>query len=153
VIFKRLLGGLDAAQQALDVVHHRQRGRIAVLEDRQQHRPLAVGADDVLLHLAAVAHLRHVAHQDRHAVQHLERDGVQRVHRCRGAIRLDHVLQVAELRQAGRDRDVLRHHGVGDILRGQAVALQRLQVQVHHDLPALADDGAGRVAPGAVTSA
>ena len=52
---------------ALHAIDDVERGGVAVLEDRQQHRALAVVAHDVGLRLEAVAHVRDVADVDRAA--------------------------------------------------------------------------------------
>jgi len=128
-------GGPDLPEHRLDVVDHRQRGRVAVLEDGQQHGTAAVGAHDVLLRRPAVAHVGDVAHQDRAAVHHLHRHRVDAVDRFRHRVEPDRELGAADLGEAGRHGDILRGDGVGNVLRGQPVRLQRVQVDVDHDLP------------------
>ena len=104
---------MQERQQVLDALHHVQgRGR-AVLEDGGEHRAAAIDMHDVALGRAAVAHMRHVAHEDGGAVgRGLDRQVVQALDGVRGVVELDHILIGADLDVAGGHDLVLAGDGV-----------------------------------------
>ncbi|MDF9792138.1 hypothetical protein M2440_002839 [Methylorubrum extorquens] len=109
-----------------------------------QHRGGAVGAHDVDLRRATVADIGDVAHQHRLAVDHLDRDFVQRRDRVRRRVHLHRVLLLADLGEARGDRQVLRGHRVGDLQRRHPERLERVQVEIDHHLARGAAEGGGQ---------
>ena len=79
-----------------------------------------------------------VLHEDRRAIDELDRDLVEVVDRRRRRVGAHRILGVADLRRAGRQGQVLRIDGIDDVERGQAPREQLLRVDVHHDLAILA---------------
>ena len=86
----------------------------------------------------AVAHVRDVLDEDHRAVARPDRQVVQPVDRLWSAVGLDRVLELADLRRARRQDQVLRADRVDDVGSGEAARLQRVEVEVHLDLPLLA---------------
>ena len=132
-------GGLaDRLQGVLDGVDDLQRRGVAVLDDAEQDRALAVLAHDILLHQPAVMHLADVLHEHRGAVHHLDRDVVQRVDRGGRGVGVHDILAVADLGGARGHGEVLGVDGVHDVERRQAFGHQLGGVDVDHDLAVLA---------------
>ena len=122
----------DVGDHRLHPVDDRERRRGGVLDDHQVRRALAVHTDDVRLHLVRVRDRRHVAERDRRAVDDLDRQRVEVLRGERAAVQLDRVLAIADLRRAGGNDDVRRRERVADVLRREAVRVERLRLQVHH---------------------
>ena len=131
----------DAREQLLDAGNDRQgRGR-ARLDHRQQHGALAVDVDDIGLRRAAVMHVGDVAHVDDRAIDGLDRQIVEGGDRGRRIVQIHRVFELADLLGADRGDQVLDRQGVDDVVRGDAVGVQRLLVEVGLDLPDLAAIG------------
>ena len=131
-----------------DAVDDIERRGVAVLDDAEQNRALAVLSHDVLLHRRAVADLADILHEDRCAVRNLDRDVVELVDVGGGGVGVDGVLRVADLGGAGRQRQVLHIDGVDDVQRSEASCQQLGRVEIDHDLPVLAArPGVGKVTP------
>src|SRR3546814_7052107 len=81
--------------------------------------------------------MRHVAHPDRGAVDHLDRQVVELLDRRRRVVEADVVLVIADLGEA--DRVDLRLVGQRrrDVLRREAARLQRIGIDVDLDLALL----------------
>jgi hypothetical protein len=133
--------GLDPRQRRLDPVDDVERRGVARLHHRQHRGALAVDPDDVGLRRVAVAHVRDVADVDRRAAHHLDRQVVQLLDAVRAAVQTHVVLEPADLRRAARQDQVLRRNRVDDVGRGQPLGLERLRVEVDHDLRLLAAVG------------
>ena len=131
-------GFLDLRQRRLHPVDDVERRGVAVLDDRQQHRALALGVHDVLLHGPAVAHMRNVGQIDGGGADLLDRQPVQRVDRIGECVDFDDELLVAQLGVARRQRQALRVDRVQHVVRRDAVCAQRVRVEIDHDLAILA---------------
>ena len=134
-------GGAGDRKRLAHAVDDVERRRIAVLDDAQQHRAPAVLAHDVLLHRRAVVNLADVLHEHRGAVDDLDRDVVEIVDARGRRVGAHGVLRVADLRRAGRQRQVLRVDGVDDVDRRETLGQQLVGVDIDHDLPVLAAGG------------
>ena len=130
-----------AWQQRLDVVDDVQRGGAAVFLYRGQHRVPPVYPHHVLLRRISVAHMRHVAQQDSHAIDRLDRQVVQFIQHVRAGIEFYVVLVTPHLFGAGRDDQVLRQDRGSHVLRRQPLGAQGLHVQIHLNLPVFASIG------------
>ncbi len=82
-----------------------------------------------------------VAHEDRAAVDLLDRQMVQRLDGVGAVIDRQGIILAADLGVAGGQDDVLVVEGGGDVGRGQAARVQRLLVEVGHDDARLAAIG------------
>ena len=131
----------DAWEQLLDVGNDRERRGRARLHHRQQHGALAVDMDDVGLRRAAVMHIGHVAHVDDRSVDGLDRQVVESGDRAGRVVQIHRVFERADLLGSDRGDQVLERQGVDDVVRGDAVGVQRLLVEVGLDLPNLAAIG------------
>ena len=128
----------SAAGARLMLLDDVERRGAAGLEHAHQHGALAVEAHDVGLRRVAVAHVRDVAHVDDGAVAGRDRQVVELVDRLGAGVERDEVLAVADLLRAGRQDQVLRADGIGDVVAGQALGAQRVRVEVDLDLALLA---------------
>jgi hypothetical protein len=99
---------LDGGQRRLDLIHHIECGGVAVLDDRQQHRSLALGVHDVLLYRPGICHVRDVGQVDGGGTDQLDWHVVQRLERQRHCIHPHDKLLVVHLRVAGGEREALR---------------------------------------------
>src|SRR5581483_6720299 len=127
----------DAGKGRLELAHNVQSGGIAVLDDGEQRTAAAVLANDIGLHGEAVPDMRHVLDEDRRAVDRLDGQVVQGGDQAGTAVEHDLVFAVADLRGSRRQNQVLRVDGVRDIGGRQMVGIERIRVEVHHDLPRL----------------
>ncbi len=66
--------GRHHRQQFANAIHHRERGSVSGLHDREQHGAAAILADDIGLRRKAIAHVADIADIDRRAVHHLDRE-------------------------------------------------------------------------------
>ena len=131
-------GGADRLQRLLHAVDDRQRRGIAVLDDAEQDRAVAVLAHDVLLHQRSVADLRHVLQEDGGAVDELDRHHVEVVDRRRCRVGSYRILGVSDLRRSRRQRQVLGIDRIHDVERRQSPGQQLVRVDIDHDLAILA---------------
>src|SRR5213596_1580265 len=123
-------------------------GRGAGLQNGDERAAAAIPADHVRLRREAVAHVGDVPEVDRRIADHLDRQVVQLGHGPGAGVHGDVVFELADLRGAGRQDDVLLAEGGDDVGRGQPLRLEQALVQVDHDLALLAavrirDRGAG----------
>ena len=65
---------LDVRQGFVDAIDHRQRRDAAGFADRSSARRAAVDGDRIGLHLIAIMHVGDIAHEDRFAVDFLDRE-------------------------------------------------------------------------------
>ncbi len=130
--------GHDPGQRVLHRVDDGQRGRPAVARDGQQHPARPVRADDVGLRNEAVVNRGDVFEVDRRAVDRLDRQVVERRDAGQAAVQADGIFGPRELRRARRHDQVLKVQGVRHVNRRQALGVQLVEVQVHHDLTVLA---------------
>ncbi len=121
---------LELLHDVLDALNDGERGGRADLQDRRQHRALAVDVHNALLRRAAVTHVADITDEDGGAVDGLDRNVVEILDRADGVVQLDRVLLAAELDVADRDDEVLCGDGVGHVLRREAFRLQRLRIEV-----------------------
>jgi hypothetical protein len=131
-------GGTRGDERVLHRIDDGERGGIAVLDDGEQHRAVAVGAHHVLLHRVAVMHLADVLDEHGGTARILDRDVVEIVDGGRNRVGAHGELGVADLGEARRQRQVLGVDGVDDVERGQPLGLQLERVDVDHDLAVLA---------------
>ena len=125
-------------QRLLDAVDDRERRGVAVLDDAEQDRALAVRAHDVLLHQRSVADLADVLQEDRGAVHDLDRNIVEVVDRRWRCVRPDVVLFVADLCVPEGQRQVLGVDGIDDVERREPFGQKLRRIDIDHDLPVLA---------------
>ena len=79
-----------------------------MFQDRQQSGPRAVSANDVGLHLIAVAHLCDIPHINWSAIYYLDGDVIKGGDELRTAVEMNQVLAGTNLRGAGRKNEVLQ---------------------------------------------
>ena len=96
---------------------------------------------DALLRGRAVPDIADIADIDGGAVDGLYRQVVEGGDRRGGIIEVYRILRRADFDVAGGDDLVLGGDGIGDVLGGKLVGLQRLRVNVHLDLPDFAAIG------------
>ena len=116
--------GACRLQRLVDGIDDAQRRGIAVLDDAEQHRAPAVLPHHVLLHQPAIVNLADVLHEDRRAIDDLDRDVVEVVDGRRRRVGADGILRVADLGRAGRQRQVLRIDGIHDVERRKSLGEQ-----------------------------
>ena len=129
---RRLAGALE---DLADPVDHRDGRSVAVLDDTQQDRAATVVADDVLLHCPAVVHLANILDEDRLPVDVFDWNVIEVLDGPGHRIGAHRILGVADLREAGRQGQVLGIDRVHDVRRGQAPRLKLDRVDIDHDLP------------------
>ncbi len=81
-------------------------------------------------------------------VRRFDRHIVNLADSCGAAVDIDVVFELADLRGAGRQNQILRIHGVDDIERGQAFRLERGRLDIDHHLALLAAVGPRHGRPG-----
>jgi hypothetical protein len=108
---------------------------LAVPGDGQQNAAGPVHANDVVLHVEAVADLRHVPDVHRGAIHRFDGQVVQVVHPDRAAVDPDQVLGPGQLGRARRQNQVLLGQRVRDIDRRELFGVELIRVQVHHHRP------------------
>ncbi len=122
-------------QRRFHLVNDTQRGCLAVPEYREQRAACPVRPDHVGLHRIAIADLGHVPQEHRRAVHALERQQVQFVQDAGAGVQLHLVITVAELRRSGRVDEVLIADGGRNIGSRKLVRIERVRIQIHHDIP------------------
>ncbi len=110
----------------------------AVLEHRQKRTAPSVVANDVRLHRCAIAHLGHVAQINGDAVDGLHRKMVELLRECWGYCSSPRDIRACRFwrcrwAESGFDCSARLKHRPP-----KAVRVQRLRVDIHHDLPRLA---------------
>ena len=128
----------------LDRIDDRQSRGVAVLDDAEQHRALAVRPHDVLLHQIAVADVADVPEEDGSAVRIADRNIVERLDCRRHRIGADGVVGFADLLVAAGEGQVLRVDRVHHLQRSEALGQQLCLIDVDHDLPVLSAGGCGQ---------
>ena len=89
-------------------------------------------------------HLPHVLHENGGAVYKFHRDVVEIIDGGGNRVGAHGVLRVADLRRAGRQRQVLGVDGIDHVDRRQSLGLQFQGVDIHHDLAVLAAGRSGK---------
>ena len=133
--------GGDLRQQAAHLLDDVERGGVANLQDAEQRAALAIAADDVGLRRKAVAHVRHVVHVDGAVADGLDRKIVELLNGLGAGIQADVIFELADLRSAGGQNQVLGAHGVHHIGRRQAFGLQQRGLKIDHHLALLSAIG------------
>ena len=133
----------DARQGLLDPADHVERGSGAGLIDGEQRAPHAFVADNILLWLVTVPHLRDVPDADERAVDSLDGEVAYLCHFLGGHIEIDGVFRAADFGGAAGQDQVLSVEGVDHIHRRQVLRLEGGQVEVHRH-----DAGLAAVRPG-----
>ena len=95
-------------------------------------------AYQVGLHRVAIANLSHIANIDGRAVNCLDRKIVEHRSHVRARVQTNVVLSVAEFRGSRRQHQTLGVDGVADIGWRHTLRVQRVGIEVHHDLARLA---------------
>ena len=104
-------------KERLDLIDDVKRRRAAVFQNREQRGWAAVLANDVGLHGEAVAHVSDVADVNHRAVYLFDRNVIERGDGVGTAVDVDDEFGRADLRRAGRKREVLRVNRIADIER------------------------------------
>ena len=117
-----------------DAVHHSDRIGAGLLENRQVHGPLAVHADDIALNHRGIDRFPHVAETNRDAVLHLDRDLVHAIDNLDQTVRVDVVIEVADLHVAGRQQEALLVDGGDDLLGRNASRQHAFAIEKDGDL-------------------
>ena len=125
-------------QQVLDAVDDVQRRTCARLHDGQQHGAGAVDVNGVDLRRAAVMHVGDVAHIDDGAVDGFHGKIVEGFDRFRRVVQVDGIFVGADLLGSDRRDQVLQRERVDDVVRGNAVLMQSLLIEIGLDLAHLA---------------
>ena len=86
-------------------------------------------------------HLPHVLDENGGAIDEFHRDIVEIGDRGGDGVGADGELGVADLRRAGRQREILGVHGADHVERRQPLGLKLQRVDIDHDLPVLAAGG------------
>jgi hypothetical protein len=126
--------GRHRRQQFADSVDHSQRGRVAGLHHGEQHGAAAILPHDVGLRSETVAHVADIANVNRRSVHHLDGKIVERIHRGWAGIEIHAVFELADLRRAGGDDEILLGDGRRDIRRREPLGLHGRGVDIDHDL-------------------
>ncbi len=135
---KRLRYGRQQALDAVDDVERRARTR---LHDGQQHGAGAVDVNRVYLWRAAIMHIGDVAHIDDSAIDRFYRQTVEGIDRRRRVVQVDRIFVGADLLRSDRRDQVLQRERVDDVVRGNAVLMQSLLIEIGLDLAHLAAEG------------
>ena len=138
---------LDQRHRGLDPGDDVERGGPARFQDRQEAPALPVLVDDVGLHRRAIVHLGHVADVGRHAAGVTDRQVVELLDHVRAAVELDLVFPGPDLDRAGGEDQVLGVDGGRDVGRREVGRIERLGVEVDHDLSRLAPEREGDLGP------
>ena len=133
----------DARQGLFDAADYVERGSGAVLIDGEQRAPHAFIADNILLRLVAVPHLRHVPDADKRAIDGLDGEVAQLCHFLGRIIEIHGVFTAADFGGAAGQNQVLGVEGVDHINRRQVLGLEGGQVEVHRHYAVLAAVGPG----------
>ena len=124
----------DPGQQGFDPIDDAEgRGR-ARLEDRHQHRPRSVDADQVGLRRRAIVHERDVVNVNDRAVDLFQREIVDPVEQDGTGVQRDVPVELADLFVPGRDDEVLRRDGVDDIVGRNIGRLHGLLIEIDLNL-------------------
>jgi len=134
----RRKGRHHAGQARADPGRDVERGRRAGLQNSDEGAPAAIPPDDVRLGREPIAHLGDVPEVDRRISDHLDRQVVQLGDGPGAAVHGDVVFELADLRCAGRQHDVLLAEGRHDVGGGEPFRLEQALIQVDHDLALLA---------------
>jgi len=128
----------DLRQHAFDAVDDRDGVGAALLENRDVDRTLSVDAHDVLLDLGSVLGVANVAHVNGLLpFPNLDRNVVDIIRVVDHRVAVNEVVLRADLRVARRDDQVRAVERMHHVHRGQPTRLQRVVVDVDHDLPIL----------------
>src|SRR6202035_2662135 len=102
---------------------------------------LLLSMDDIGLRWAAVMHIGYVAHIDDRSIDGLDRQIFESGNIAGRSVQIHRVFERADFLSPHRGDQVLNRQGVDDVVRGNAVGVQRLLFEVGLDLPDLAAIG------------
>ena len=132
----------DVRQHLLDLGDHVERRDVAALFDFEQGRPLSVMAHDVGLRRIPVAHVGYVVYVSHGPVGvGPDRQVVEFGHRFGAAVHVHVVFERADFGRTAGQYQVLGIHRIDHISWRQPMSLQRLRVDIDHDLAHLAAIG------------
>jgi hypothetical protein len=131
-------GFQDTRHRGFHAAHDVERRGRAAFQNGEEGAAHAVLAHDVLLGLVAVAHLGHIAHEDRGAVDGADGEIVEFVENARAGVELHLVFGGADFGGAGRQDEVLRVDRVDDVLGGKIFGFESGEIEIDGDQAGLA---------------
>src|SRR6185295_13022531 len=119
----------------LDAVDHLQRIGARLLHNWEIDRALPVDPDHVGLDHRRIHRLGHFLQRDRNTADHLHRDAIHVIDDLDHAVRVDVVIEVADLHVTGWEQHGLIIYGVDDFRGRNATGQHPFTIQEHCDLP------------------
>src|SRR5260370_32549631 len=130
----RLNDACDERQHGADTLDYIERGSIARLQDGHQHSTMPILANNVGLHLKAIAYGGNIAHVDHRSIYLLDGDVIQFLDCVRSYVVENVVLTLSDLCGAGGQHHALRRQRPQNIARRETFRLHEPLVHIDHDL-------------------